>query len=133
VIRLFNVYYPVRTLALLVGEAVLVWISLVLGAVLQFGDDSYLVLNFEYGYYKILIITVTVLLFSHWLDLYDPAHFTPAEELYFRLPLVPGFLALGLAVVGYLYPSSMLGHRTFPLGLILLTLALFGWRTAYGS
>jgi len=131
VIRLFNVYYPVRTLGLLAGEAVLVWTSFMLGAVIQFRDDSYLVLNFEYGYYKILLMTAVVLLFSHWLDLYDPAHFSAQEELYFRLPLVPGFLALGLAAVGYLFPSSLMGHHVFPMGLILLTLTLFGWRTAY--
>ena len=130
-IRLFNVYYPVRTLGLLAGEAVLVWTSFMLGAVIQFRDDSYLVLNFEYGYYKILLMTAVVLLFSHWLDLYDPAHFSAQEELYFRLPLVPGFLALGLAAVGYLFPSSLMGHHVFPMGLILLTLTLFGWRTAY--
>jgi sugar transferase (PEP-CTERM system associated) len=130
-IRLFNVYYPVRTLGLLAGEAVLVWTSFVLGAVIQFRDDSYLVLNYEYGYFKILLMTVAVLIVSHWLDLYDPAHFSAQEELYFRLPLIPGVLALGLAVLGYLYPSSLIGQHAFPVGLILLTLALFGWRTAY--
>jgi len=34
VIRLFNVYYPVRTLILLVGEALIVWTSFLLGTVL---------------------------------------------------------------------------------------------------
>ena len=31
-IRLFNVYYPVRTLILLGGEALIVWTSFLLGA-----------------------------------------------------------------------------------------------------
>ena len=64
-IRLFNVYYPVRTLILLAGEALVVWTSFVLAAVLQNPDDSYLVLNYEGGYYKIVIATVPVLIFSH--------------------------------------------------------------------
>ncbi|PYV50550.1 MAG: polyprenyl glycosylphosphotransferase, partial [Acidobacteria bacterium] len=50
-IRLFKVYYPVRTLVLLAGEAIIVWISFVLGTVLQYREDSYIELNFEYGYY----------------------------------------------------------------------------------
>jgi hypothetical protein len=54
VIRLFNVYYPIRTLILLAGEALIVWTSFLLGTMLQFREDTYLVLNFEYGYYKIL-------------------------------------------------------------------------------
>lgn len=63
-IRLFNVYYPIRTLVLLAGEALIVWTSFLLAILLQFREDSYLVLNFEYGYYKILGVTVLVLLFS---------------------------------------------------------------------
>ena len=30
-IRLFKVYYPLRTLVLLAGEALIVWVSFVLG------------------------------------------------------------------------------------------------------
>ena len=61
-IRLFNVYYPIRTLILLVGEALIIWTSLLLGAVIELRDDSYLVLNYEGGYIKIFVVTVLVLL-----------------------------------------------------------------------
>jgi len=58
-IRLFNVYYPVRTLILLAGEALIVWTSFVVGTLLTVREDSWLVLNYEYGYYKIgLIYTI---------------------------------------------------------------------------
>jgi sugar transferase (PEP-CTERM system associated) len=129
-IRLFNVYYPVRTLILLAGEALIVWTSFLLGTVLQFREDSYIVLNFEGGYYKILLVTAFVLVCSHWFDLYDPARFDAKGELYFRLLLVPGLLALFLACTGFFFPKLMLGG-SFLLGLIILTLALLGWRTAY--
>jgi sugar transferase (PEP-CTERM system associated) len=130
VIRLFNVYYPIRTLILLAGEALVVWTSFVLASVLQNSEDSYLVLNYEGGYYKIFAVTAVVLLFSHWFDLYDPAYVNEKGELYFRLLLVPGSLALGLAVVGYFFPQ-FIRNSAFLLGLIILTLALFGWRKAY--
>jgi len=130
VIRLFNVYYPVRTLILLAGEALVVWTSFVLAAVLQDPDDSYLALNYEGGYYKICAVTVAVLLFSHWFDLYDPAYVNEKGELYFRLLLVPGLLALVLAGVGYFFPQ-FIRNSAFLLGLIIVTMALFGWRTAY--
>lgn len=130
-IRLFNVYYPVRTLILLAGEALVVWSSFALGIALQFREDTYLVLNFEYGYRKILVVTLIVLLFSHWFDLYDPAQFNVKGELYFRLLLVPGLLALSLAAVGFVFPKAMLGNYASLIGLIILTFALFGWRTTY--
>ena len=129
-IRLFNVYYPVRTLILLAGEALIVWTSFLLGTFLQFREEYYIVLNYEGGYYKILMVTVFVLVCSHWFDLYDPARFDAKGELYFRLLLVPGLLALFLACVGFFFPKLMLGG-SFLLGLIILTLALLGWRTAY--
>ena len=53
-IRLFNVHYPIRTLILLVGEAVLVWTSFLLGMALQHRDDLYVALNYEGGYLKLL-------------------------------------------------------------------------------
>jgi sugar transferase (PEP-CTERM system associated) len=129
-IRLFNVYYPVRTLILLAGEALIVWTSFLLGTFLQFREEYYIVLNYEGGYYKILMVTVFVLVCSHWFDLYDPARFDAKGELYFRLLLVPGLLALFLACIGFFFPRLMLGG-SFLLGLIILTLALLGWRTAY--
>jgi sugar transferase (PEP-CTERM system associated) len=130
-IRLFNVYYPVRTLVLLAGEALIVWTSFLLGTVLQHPYDSYTLLNYEGGYLKIAVVTVIVLVFSHWFDLYDPAQFNKKGELYFRLLLVPGFLALVLALIDLIFPRFMPGEHSALVGLIILTLALFGWRTAY--
>jgi len=97
VIRLFNVYYPIRKLILLIGEALIVWSSLQLGAFLAHPDDYYIVLNFEGGHFKILVATALVLLCSHWFDLYDTAIVNTKGELYFRLLLVPAMLAFALA------------------------------------
>lgn len=130
-IRLFNVYYPVRTLILLVGEAIIVWVSLLIGTVLCYREDSYLVLNFEHGYYKIFIVTAAVLLCSHWFDLYKLTNFDARGGLYFRLLLVPGLVALTLAAVGYVFPSILLGKSALLFGLVILTLGLVAWRSVY--
>jgi sugar transferase (PEP-CTERM system associated) len=105
--------------------------SLLLGTLLRYREDSFLVLNYEYGYPKILAITLLALLLSHWFDLYDLAHFATKGELYFRLLLVPGLLALGFGVIGALFPGIMLGHSSTLLGLILLTVASLAWRSTY--
>jgi len=131
VIRLFNVYYPIRTLVLLIGEALIVWTSFLLGAVLVLREDSYLVLNFEGGYLKILGVTVLVLLCSHWFDLYDTARLNTKGELYFRLLMVPGVLAFILAGVAYVRPNYLLGRNSAEIGLLILTVALFGWRLGF--
>ncbi|MBS1850704.1 MAG: TIGR03013 family PEP-CTERM/XrtA system glycosyltransferase [Acidobacteria bacterium] len=130
-IRLFNVYYPIRSLVLLLGEALIALLSFMVGTALQFREDTFLVLNFEYGYYKIIAVTLVVLLLSHWFDLYDLSHINQRGEIYFRLLLVPGLLALSLAVIGLLFPHAMLGNSAFLFGLIILTISLFLWRSAY--
>jgi hypothetical protein len=88
-IRLFHVYYPIRTLILLLGEALIVWTSFLVAAVVTLREDSYLVLNYEGGYIKLFIFTAVVLLCSHWFDLYDTARLNTRGELYFRLLMVP--------------------------------------------
>jgi len=131
-IRLFNVYYPIRTLILLLGEALIIWTSFLLAAVVELREDSYLVLNYEGGYVKLFVVTGVVLLCSHWFDLYDTARLNTKGELYFRLLMVPGLLAFVMAGISYVRPDFLLGGGSSALGLLILTFALFGWRLGYG-
>ena len=130
-IRLFKVYYPVRTLVLLVGEALIIWTSFLLGMMLEHSQDSWILLNLEYGYVKILVLTGVVLVFSHGFDLYDSALLGAKGEQVFRLLLVLGFLSLALAAVGFVYPAILPGRGTTLSGLIILTFTLISWRAAY--
>ena len=131
-IRLFNVYYPVRALVLLAVETMVVFTSFLLGMMLAFPDDRYIVLNYEYGYVKVIVATLVVLICSHWFDLYDASRIEAKGEMYFRLFLVPGLLALLLAVVSWVYPNILPGNNASLIGLVLLTVGLVGWRAAYG-
>jgi sugar transferase (PEP-CTERM system associated) len=132
VIRLFNVYYPVRALVLLAVETMVVFTSFLLGMMLAFPDDRYIVLNYEYGYVKVIVATMVVLICSHWFDLYDASRIEAKGEMYFRLFLVPGLLALLLAVVSWVYPNILPGNNASLIGLVLLTVGLVAWRAAYG-
>ncbi len=130
-LRLFNVYFPTRTLILVMCEALLALVSLLLGIMLRYQEDSYLVLNYEYGYLKIIGVTICALLLAHWFDLYDLANLDQRGETYLRVVLVLGFLSLGLAVAGALFPNSLTGNHSLSVGLIILTVALLAWRSAY--
>jgi sugar transferase (PEP-CTERM system associated) len=131
VIRLFKVYYPLRTLVLLAGEALIVWVSFVLGTMLR-NQDSWLLLNVEGGYLKILAVTGAVILLSHWFDLYDSSSLSKNWEQSLRILLVLGFVALALSGIGFIFPQFMPGNGSALLGLIILTCTLFCWRGAYG-
>ena len=135
-IRLFKVYYPLRTLVLLVGEALIVWLSFLLATIWR-NQDSWLLLNVDGGYLqvlavlgpKILVVTGVVLLLSHWFDLYDSSSLSAKWEHAFRLLLVLGFVALALAALGSRYPSLLPGNGSAFWGLIILTFTLFCWRS----
>jgi sugar transferase (PEP-CTERM system associated) len=130
-IRLFNVYYPVRTLVLLLGEALIVWTSFLLGTLYARGDDTYIALNYEHGWEKIFGVTILVLLCSHLFDLYDTSRLNTKGELYFRLLMVPGLLAFVLAGISWVRPSFLLGNNSAVVGLLILTVGLFLWRMGF--
>ena len=57
-IRLFNVYYPVRALLLLAVETMVVFSSFLLGMMLAFPDDRYIVLNYEFSCLLVNLATI---------------------------------------------------------------------------
>lgn len=132
-IRLFNVYYPVRTLVLLVGEALIVSLSFILGTL--WNVDSLLRLNsalfVEGGYLRILGLTGVVLLVSHAFDLYDSSQVVAKLEQAFRILSVLGLVALVLGGVMYFVPEFLPGKNSALFGVLILTVALFLWRSAY--
>ena len=130
-VRLFNVYYPVRALILLIGEALIVCASFLLATLLHLGRDSYVVLNYGSGFYKILAVTGLAVLCLHYFDLYDLQRMRSSSETYSRLLTVLGTLSLLLAALCYLFPHFVVGNGVFLTGLLILTWALIAWRAAY--
>lgn len=130
-IRIFNVYYPTRTIVLLLCETLIVSGSFLLASRMVLGQDTYLVLNYEYGFLKILTLTVLTLLFSYYFDLYEPQRISERWEIYFRLLLVLGFLSFFLSAITYFFPEADIAHSVILLGLAFLTAALVVWRGAY--
>lgn len=130
-IRLFNVYYPTRTIVLLMCEALIVGGSFLLATALILGPDTYICLNYEYGTLKIVGLTILTLLLSYYFDLYEPQRISERWEIYFRLLLVLGFLSFLLSAIIYVFPQVDIAHYVLLLGLMFLTLGLVIWRSAY--
>jgi sugar transferase (PEP-CTERM system associated) len=130
-VRLFQVYYPVRTVVLFGVEALIICASFLLATFLQFGPDSSLVLGYQYGFYKILGVTLLGLMTSHYLDLYDMQRLTSGAETYFRVLIVLGTMSFAISALGFVSPKFMMGNNVFLLGLIFLSIGLMCWRWAY--
>ena len=132
-IRLFNVYYPTRTLVLLLCEVFLVSGSYLLATACFAGPDTYIVLFYENGIFKIAGITVLTLLLSYYFDLYEPQRISGRWEIYFRLLLVLSVLSFVLAALLYFFPEMSIGSNVPLVGTAILAIALVIWRSAYES
>src|ERR1035437_4304344 len=134
-IRLFNVYYPTRTLVLLGCEVLLVGGSFLLATALLTWPDGLIVLVntlvFENGLLKIAAITAMTLLLTYYFDLYGPRRISARWEIYFRLLLVLGVLSFVLAGIVFLFPDLDIAPYVLVGGVSLLTLVLVVWRWAY--
>jgi len=131
-IRFFNVYYPTRTVVLVLGEAILVFSCFLLSTLLVFRQDAYLVLNYEFGWLKIIGVSALTLLLSYYFDLYEPQIVFLRREIYFRILLVLGFDCFILSAIIYFFPdTSISAGRVYVLGFALLIPAFLFWRRAY--
>ena len=136
-IRLFNVYYPTRTLVLLFCEVLLVSGSFLLATtcVCLIGPDGSVALRndliLEYGLLKIAGITALTLLLTYYFDLYGPRRISESWEIYFRLLLVLSVLSFVLAAIVYLSPDLDFAPYVLPVGVTLLTVFLVFWRWSY--
>jgi sugar transferase (PEP-CTERM system associated) len=130
-IRLFNVYYPTRTLLLLFCEVLLVGGSFLAATICITGPDGYIVLIYENGLLKIAAITVFTLLLTYYFDLYGPRRIAESWEIYFRLLLVLSVLSFVLAGIVFIFPETDIAPYVLVAGVSFLTVALVLWRWAY--
>lgn len=130
-IRFFNVYYPVRTIARIVCEMVLVAGSFFLAAVYLAGPDPSIPLLYQNGILKIVLVTFATLLLTYYFDLYEPQRISRNWEIYFRLLLVISVLSFLLAGLLYLNPQIDIGPNVCVAGILILSVVLLLWRTVY--
>jgi sugar transferase (PEP-CTERM system associated) len=129
-IRLFDVYYPTRTLVLLGCEALLVAGSFLM-AVLFLVEDPYIALFYDNGMLKVACVTGLTMLLTYYFDLYGPKRTSAAWEIYFRLLLVLSVLSFVLAGLVFFFPDLDIGPNVLFAGVSILSVFLFFWRMAY--
>jgi sugar transferase (PEP-CTERM system associated) len=130
-IRLLNVYYPTRTVMLLLCEAVIVASCFMAATFLVLGQDGWLALNYEYGYFKIAGLTIISLNLSYYFDLFEPQLVSARQAIYFRILLVLGFDCFILSAFIFFYPEVTIGPYVYVVGFAFLTPALIFLRRAY--
>jgi len=114
-IRFLNVYYPTRTVVLLLTEAAVVSGCFLLATWITLPEKAYIALEYEHGLLKIAVITVVSLILSY----------------YFRILLVLGFDCFILSAFMLVDPDVAIGPYVYVLGFALLAPALLLLRRTY--
>jgi sugar transferase (PEP-CTERM system associated) len=130
-IRLLHVYYPTRTVLLLLCELALVSGCFFLATWLLLGPDAYIALFYDYGLEKIGAITLLVVILSYYFDLYEPQIVSLPVEIYFRLLLVVAFTCFILGAAIFIWPKFPIGPEVYALSLGLMAPVLIFWRRLY--
>ncbi|MGD0798987.1 MAG: sugar transferase [Acidobacteriaceae bacterium] len=131
-IRFLNVYYPTRTIVLLLSEACIVSGCFLAATYLMLPlPDAYIALQYEHGGLKIAVITLVSLILSYYFDLYEPGIVSVRLQIYFRILLVLGFDCFLLSAFIFFEPDVTIGPYVYVVGFALLAPALILLRRGY--
>jgi len=132
-IRLFRVFVPVGSLALLSSEILLIVSSYVLASYAILRVDPTVFLLYDRGLVRILLILASILVGMHFQDLYSKIYVRSRGVLAQQLCMVIGIAFMAQALVGYLDAGLRLPIRVMVLGSTLTVAAVFAWRIFFSA
>ncbi len=130
-IRFLNVYYPTRTITLLLCEAGIVYGCFLAATWWRLGPDAYIALHYQQGLLKIALITLLTLFLSYYFDLYEPRIVSARLQIYFRILLVLGLDCFIVSAFLTFDPDVAIGPFVYVLGFALLAPSFLLLRRAY--
>ena len=132
-IRLFNTYFPTRTLLLTLSEAILVTTGFLLAVLLSAGTivDAGIYLQYENGAGRIGLVVLVILVLMYYFDLYNRTILTNRREVLTRLVGVLGCTFVALAALYYTFPEASLGGTVLWSGVVIVAVAVPVWRSCF--
>jgi sugar transferase (PEP-CTERM system associated) len=131
-IRLLNAYFPRRTFFLGISEGLLVALAFIVAAIARLGaTDASVMLSYEQGFLKVMVVVGAFVVCLYYFDLYDSAILSNRREVLSRLVQVLGTSCLLLALLYYVYPPLELGRGIFLIGTVFVSVFLFLWRRLF--
>ena len=99
--------------------------AFVAAAIARLGpNDATLMLGYEQGAIKILVVSATFITCMYYFDLYDSPTLSNRREVLARTIQVQGTACVLLTVLYYVYPPLALGRGIFLIGIILVAMLL---------
>src|SRR5271169_3026697 len=132
-IRMFNAYFPARTLLLTLSETILVTLRFLLAVLVTTGTavDARIYLLYENGAGRIALVVLVFLVLMYYFDLYNSGILTNRREVITRLVGVLGCTFVALAVLYRTFPEVSLGGTVLWSGVLLTAIAVPVWRSFF--
>jgi sugar transferase (PEP-CTERM system associated) len=132
-IRLFNAYFPTRTLLLTVTEALIVTLGFVASVVFWAGTatDANIYLLYENGLGRIGLVVAVFVMLMYYFDLYDSIVLSNRREVVTRLVGVLGCAFVTLSLLYYAFPEIRLVGSTLWIGVGIVGVTVPAWRKLF--
>jgi len=109
-------------------------LAFVTGTIARLGpNDATLVLGYERGAVKILVVSAAFITCMYYFDLYDSSVLSNRREVLARLMSALGTVCIFLALLYYVYPALELGRGIFLIGFLLVAVALWLGRQVFSA
>ncbi|MEJ2452712.1 MAG: sugar transferase [Candidatus Thiodiazotropha sp.] len=128
-LRIFKQYYPIRNALFVLGEGLVIFLSVIIASRLLLGKDDSL---FQYTVLlKALLITVICQACLFYNDLYDLKVTDTFVELGIRLLQAMGASAILLALVYFVFPVCIISQGIFVASTAIVFILVVSWRLGY--
>ena len=130
-LKIFHTYFPVRNILFILGEGVLIYLSLIIASILRF---QWQIQETEFVYTiwaRTLVVTLVCQISLYYHELYEIKHAQKIFDLSVRIIQALGAACIILAGIYYVYPPLILGRGIFLIGLFLLVFFIVSWRFLY--
>jgi sugar transferase (PEP-CTERM system associated) len=128
-LRVFKQYYPIRNIFFVIGEGLVIYVSVFLAALILLGTESFA--TDSWLFLKILLITFVCQACLYYTDLYDLTITDDFKELGIRLLQALGFASIILAFIYLIFPTTIIGTGIFVVSIGILILLIVSWRFSY--
>lgn len=119
ILKIFNIYIPLRKLAFFILESLFIWGLVILAVYLRFLGDSSGLGEFHDIILKSFLIVIVGQISLYYFDLYNQINFLKTIETIARLFQALSVASIILACLYYLFPQLLIGRGIF---FILLTM-----------
>ncbi len=120
-----------RSLVLVVGEAILLILSVIISTVVVAGPYAWEMLTDDTAIFRVLLIVLVCQVSLHYVDLYDLRTIADTRDLAVRLVRALGAASLILGITYWLFPLLVVEQGMFLLFAALALLLVMSWRFAF--